>query len=215
MLGSFAIGYERFCRGILTVFVVNVALIAHTLLGLVVGGLFPSIAAAYATYRSWLLSADRGWTVRETWCAFHAAWRAELRSANLFGWATAAVWAALGYAYWLVLHNDMGPAGYASSGVLLVALVCWGLFTMLSWAVRANFAESNRWAARMALQMVVARPACSLILVVLFLVTVCAWAMWPGILMVFGVSAPILVAEYVASVFGRLPGMVRADGRRL
>ena len=215
MFASFAIGYERFCRGILTVFVVNVAMLVHTVLGLVVGGLFPSIAAAYATYRSWLLAADRGWTVRETWSVFHTAWRAELRSANLFGWATAAVWAVLGYAYWLVLHNDMGPLGYAASGVLLMTLVFWGLFTLLAWALRANFAETNGWAALMTLQMVVARPLCSLLTALLFLVTVCVWAMWPGILAVFGISVPILLSAYVAYVFGKLPGMCRADGRPL
>ena len=54
----FAVGYEFLCRIIMMIVVVNVAFVAHTLLGLIVGGLFPSVAASYATFRSWLLDVD-------------------------------------------------------------------------------------------------------------------------------------------------------------
>ena len=44
----FAVGYEFLCRIIMMIVVVNVAFVAHTLLGLIVGGLFPSVAASFS-----------------------------------------------------------------------------------------------------------------------------------------------------------------------
>ena len=44
----FAVGYEFLCRIVMMVVVANVAFLVHTLLGLVVVGFFPSIAATYA-----------------------------------------------------------------------------------------------------------------------------------------------------------------------
>ena len=81
-----ALTYERLCRIVLMVFVVNVAMLVHTLMGLIVGGFFPSIAAAYATFRTWLIDEDQSWRVRQTWTVFHRAWKDELTQANLFGW---------------------------------------------------------------------------------------------------------------------------------
>ena len=46
MLARFSVAYERFCRLLLTIFVVNIAMLVHTLLGAVVLGFFPSCAAA-------------------------------------------------------------------------------------------------------------------------------------------------------------------------
>ena len=54
-----ALTYERLCRIVLMVFVVNVAMLVHTLMGLILGGFFPSIAAAYATFRTWLIDEDQ------------------------------------------------------------------------------------------------------------------------------------------------------------
>ena len=45
----FAVGYEFICRIIMMIVVVHVAFIAHTVMGLVVAGLFPSIAASCST----------------------------------------------------------------------------------------------------------------------------------------------------------------------
>lgn len=44
----FALGYEYLCRIVLMLIVCQVAFIVHTIMGLVVGGFFPSIAALYA-----------------------------------------------------------------------------------------------------------------------------------------------------------------------
>lgn len=38
MLARFSVAYERFCRLLVTIFVVNVAILAHTLMGAVVLG---------------------------------------------------------------------------------------------------------------------------------------------------------------------------------
>ena len=62
-----ALTYERLCRIVLMVFVVNVVMLIHTLMGLILGGFFPSIAAAYATFRTWLIDEDQSWRIRQTW----------------------------------------------------------------------------------------------------------------------------------------------------
>lgn len=40
MLARFSVAYERFCRLLVAIFVVNVAILAHTLMGAVVLGVF-------------------------------------------------------------------------------------------------------------------------------------------------------------------------------
>ena len=91
-----AVTYEYFCRIVLMILVAHVAFIVHTLLGLIIGGFFPSIAATYATYRTWIVDVkDRSWTIRQTWTTFHEAWKEELKTANAFGWPQFAVWALL------------------------------------------------------------------------------------------------------------------------
>lgn len=75
----FAMGYEYFARIIMMILIVHIAVIVHTLLGLVVCGFFPSLAASNTTYRTWLLEVeDRSWTVKHTWTVFHRAWKQEL-----------------------------------------------------------------------------------------------------------------------------------------
>lgn len=207
--GAFARGYEKVCRAILLVFVINVAIVAHTLLGIVVAGFFPSIAAGFSTYRSWLLDSDREWSVKQTWMCFHRVWKQELISANQMGWALAAAWALLGYSMFLVLSNDMGVAGYASSGLLLLAVVILSLLSLMVWAVRANFAETNRWAAHVAMVMIIARPACSLLLIAVAILAVLATFTWPGILAAFGLSLPIGLTQACVWAAARLPGMSR------
>ena len=89
MLARFSVAYERFCRLLLTIFVVNIAMLVHTLLGAVVLGFFPSCAAAQTTFRTWLRAEDRSMRAKEVWGIFHDAWTNELKQANLFGWPLA------------------------------------------------------------------------------------------------------------------------------
>lgn len=205
---GFALKYEFVCRVILMIFIVNVAFIVHTVMGLVVAGLFPSIAATYSTYRSWLLDVDdRSWTVRRTWVTFHRAWKDELVQANVFGWPQFLIWALIIWEYWLVQNNDMGRIGYAVSGVLLLLNLIYGLFVFMSWAIRANFDEGFMWTLRTSLSMVIARPMCSLMVFCLFLLTVWAYWQWPGLLMTFGIGVPVFATMMAVYSWGRLPGM--------
>ncbi|KAB8289574.1 YesL family protein [Bifidobacterium avesanii] len=204
----FAVGYEYVCRIILMILVVNVAFIVHTLLGLVVGGLFPSIAAAYATYRSWLIDVqDRSWSVKRSWLTFHRAWWQELGPANLFGWPQFLVWALLVWEYWFVQHNDLGRVGYGVSGALLVLNLIYGLFVFVSWAVHVNFDEGPVWVLRTSLAMVIARPMCSLMVLCLFVITVWAYVQWPGLFVALGAGVPTFATMMAVYSWGRLPGM--------
>ncbi len=60
MLARFSVAYEVVpaVRSV-AIFVVNVAILAHTLMGAVVLGFLPLFAAAQATFRAWVLSEDR------------------------------------------------------------------------------------------------------------------------------------------------------------
>ena len=209
MLRSFAVGYERFCRIVLMIAVTHVAFLVHALMGVVVIGLFPSISATYTTYRTWWLDEDHSWSIRQTWTVFHRAWKDELAGANRFGGSQALLWLLLIFDYWVVNFHDAGKLGYASAGVLLIGMVFYGLFCSLSWAIRANFNESGWWIVRMTLQMVIARPLCSLFLTALVILTVCAWMTWPGLIPAFGVALPVFFIIMAVGKFGKVPGMAR------
>ncbi|MDF1489630.1 YesL family protein [Tessaracoccus caeni] len=202
-----ALGYERAARIVMMIFVVNVAFVVHTFLGVVIAGFFPAVAASYATFRTWAVSTDKTWTVKRTWVTFHRAWKDELGGANAFGWPQLAVGLLLVWDYYLANWNDMGVFGIAVSGVLLLVNVFYWLFVLASWAVRSNFNERPWWIIRTSLQMVLARPLCSLMIVVLLVLTVWAWTQWPGILMTFGFAVPIFAVVVAVYSFGRLPGM--------
>ena len=101
----------------------------------------------------------------------------------------------------------MGQLPPVFHSVLLVVLVVYGAFSMLFWAIRANFDENIRWCVKMTLQMLLCRPLCTLCLLVVFLMTVLVWLPWPGVLLAFGLSLPVLVAVGCVYFFGRIPGL--------
>lgn len=204
-----AAGYERFARIILMVFVTNVAFVAHTALGGVIIGFFPSVSATATIFRTWLLTGagSRSWTVRQTWTLFHQAWRADIGGANAFGWPQLGVWALLVWDYYLVNWNDTGLIGLGVSGVLLLANVLYGVFVLISWTVRANFNERPWWIVRTSLRMVLARPMCSFSTMALSLLTAWVWSNWPGLLVTFGFALPMLGVVIAVYSFARLPGM--------
>lgn len=204
----FALWYEYICRIIMNVVVVHIAFLAHTLLGAVIIGFFPSIAATNTTYRTWLRDVDdREWKVRQTWRVFHSAWKKELRSANLFGYPQFILWAFLLWDYYLANTNSMGRVGIGISGVLLLINIFYGIFVFLSWIVRADFDERPGWIIRYSLSMVIARPLCSLMLLILTALVMWAYSRWPGLAVAFGVAIPMFVATISVYSFGRLPGM--------
>lgn len=204
----FAVGYEFICRIIMMLMVCQVAFIVHTVMGLVVGGFFPSIAALYTTFRTWLLDVnDRSWTIKQSWVTFHRAWKAELAGANVFGWPQFIIWLLLIWDYYLANWNDMGRIGYAVSGILLVINVLYGLFVLVSWAIRANFDEKPMWVVRTSIAMVIARPWCSFMIIVLFIAIVWAYYTWPGLGVALGMTVPVFLAMMAIYSFGRVPGM--------
>lgn len=204
----FAIGYEFVCRIIMMLMVCQVAFIVHTVMGLVIGGLFPSIAALYATFRTWLLDVgDRSWGIKQTWTVFHRAWKQDLIGANIFGWPQFLIWVLLVWDYYIANWNDLGPVGYGVSGVLLVINVLYGLFVFVSWAIRSNFDEKPMWVVRTSLSMVIARPVCSIMVAALFCVTVWMYYTWPGLGVALGVTVPVFFAMMAVYSYGRVPGM--------
>ena len=139
MLARFSVAYERFCRLLLTIFVVNIAMLVHTLLGAVVLGFFPSCAAAQTTFRTWLRAEDRSMRAKEVWGIFHGAWKNELKQANLFGWPLAVCWVVLAIDYYMMNWHARGTFDVAVSGILFVLALVLLAFTMLVWVVRANY----------------------------------------------------------------------------
>jgi hypothetical protein len=95
----------------------------------------------------------------------------------------------------------------AVSGVLFVLALVLLAFTMLVWVVRANYDERPLWIVRTTLTMIVARPLCTLLQIGLALLAILAWAQWPGLLMVFGMSLPMFCTAWIVYSFGRIPGM--------
>lgn len=83
----FAVGYEFLCRIVMMVVVANVAFLVHTLLGLVVVGFFPSIAATYATFRTWLLDVEivHGVSRAHGVPSIRHGWRSLVRQINSVG----------------------------------------------------------------------------------------------------------------------------------
>lgn len=209
----FALGYERLARVVMLVAVVHVAVLAYTICGLVAFGLFPSIGAAFATYRRWLMSEDRSWGIRQIWAAFHAAWRTDLRAANMFGWLLAIPALLLLWEYWFVQHNDLGQPGIVASGVLFVVNLVYLLMTCVGWAVRSHYAERIGWVVRMSASMVVSRPLCSLFIVLLLITIGFAYYTWPGLAAALGVAVPIFAIMAAVYAWGGLPGMGVHDGQ--
>ncbi len=207
MLARFSVAYEHFCRLLVTLFVVNVAILAHTLMGAVVLGFLPSLAAAQSTFRTWLLSEDRSMRAKEVWKTFHGFWKSEFKRANLFGWPLVVLWAVVIVDYYVMNWHARNDFDIAISGVLLLIIVILAVFSSLVWVVRANYDERPLWIVRTTLAMIVARPVCSLLQAGLLILTVLVWAQWPGILMVFGISLPMFCVIWIVYSFGRLPGL--------
>ena len=123
MLARFSVAYERFCRLLVAIFVVNVAILAHTLMGAVVLGFLPSFAAAQATFRAWLLSEDCSMRAKEVWKTFHGFWKSEVKRANLFGWPLVIFWAVVIVDYYVMNWHARGDFDIMVSGVLLLIIV--------------------------------------------------------------------------------------------
>lgn len=212
-MSSFSERYVNAARLVLIAFITFIASIAHTMLGLVVAGLFPSVAATVGVFRRWALAEDHTWTIKETWLLFHRLWRAELGRANVLGWIEAVLWAVLLFDYWVVNFHVTNAFGTFLAGFLLFLMVFVLLATVVSWVLHAHFNEPVRWIVRMTLQMIIARPLMSLILAASELAVLAAYWQWPGLLMTFGLSIPSAVSTWVVWQYGHLPGFNPEDKR--
>ena len=209
-MSLFAERYVTAARFVLVAFITVVASIAHTLMGLGVAGLFPSLAATVGVLRRWALAEDRTWTITETWRLFHRLWKAELVGANSLGWLEAGLWAVLLFDYWIVNFHVTSVFGTFLAGFLFLLMLFVLLVTVVSWVLHAHFDEGVTWVFRMSVQMVIARPLMSLILACAELAVLALCWQWPGLFMTFGWSFPAAVAVWVVWQYGRLPGFMPA-----
>lgn len=164
-----ALGYEKRCRIIWILFVLHMCFLIHTLMGLIIAGFFPSLAATYATIRTWFLDDDDRWTWRTAWTVFHDVWKTDCGAANLFGWMQVMIGLFLGWDYYLVQTHNFGHLfTVAVSGVLLVVNMFYWLFAIMSWLIRAHFQENTWRIVRMSIAMSIARPLSSVCIIVFF-----------------------------------------------
>lgn len=210
MIDSIALRYEAACRAVVVVFVVNAAMILYALRGAIVLGAFPSIAAAYSTYRTWLLDEDRSWTASRAFRTFGEAWRAEFPRANGPGWALTAIWLVLLLDHRILQRAEVDELGLVASGILVLVMAFSAVFTPLFWAVRANFDEPGRWLVVRTAQMVIARPLCTLTVIAAELVVGWTAVQVPAAAVLMGPAATIFVVCAIVFSFGRLPGMSAA-----
>lgn len=205
-MGTFAVRYEAACRFVLMLAVIGGSMVLFTLRGAVVAGLFPSIAAVCATFRTWILDADRSWSVVHTFRVFSEAWRDEFPRANWPGYGIAAVWAVLLVDYRILSQVALDAWGSAASGVVIVVTILFAVFSLAFWVVRANFDEPVGWLARTTAQMIIARPACTLVLLALMFLTIWLAVTAPALAFIAGPPALIFAAVGVVYAFGRLSG---------
>ncbi|MFT8356215.1 MAG: YesL family protein [Bifidobacterium aquikefiri] len=203
-----SLGYEYLARIVMMIVVVNIAIIVHTLFGLVAAGFFPSISAAYSTYRRWILSVDdRSWSITKTWKVFFHEWKSDFVGANVFGWIQFVVWAVLLWEYWFVQQNNLGQMGFAVSGILLVLNIIYILFVLESWAIRSHFNERAGWIIRTTFTMILVRPICTFFVLVVVLLVGVAYYKWPGLMVACGISIPIFTTMMCIYSWGKLPSM--------
>lgn len=211
---ALALGYERLCRGILLVAVVNALIMVHALLGLMLLGLFPAVAAAMTTLRSALLDEDRTGGVMHTVRLFHGAWRAELGPANRLGWAQLVAGALLAWDYYLVNWNPLGGTlGIAVSGILLLVLAGYAVVCLISWVVHAHVDAGAVPAMRMSALLALTRPLCAVGVAVTAGAVVASWRAWPGVGLAFGPAMLLGAVLLVVAATGRLEGL-RIEGLR-
>jgi uncharacterized membrane protein YesL len=178
----------------LRLFLLNVLWLLYTLRGGVVFGVFPATAAVHAVLRRDVIRP--GDTGRAPLRAeFAAAWRAELRSANLIGYALTAAWVLL-----LAEHRLLTSAG-AQGLAAGVAAVLWFAAAVLFlvsgsvWMLAVHFDEGPVATLRRAAVLVLARPLTAIGTAAVLATTLCVYYVVPGLIPVFGVAVPALLTS--------------------
>lgn len=216
-MSKFAVRYEEFCQVVLQLLVVNAAIVWHTLKGFIVLGIMPSIGATHALYRTWLMDADRHWSLSRTWRTFAEAWHKDLGSANKTGWAFAGFWALMAVDFAIMENAEVGTLGLIASGLLIATGVGALAFTPTYWLLRSHYDEPPRELLRSTVRLVLARPAYTAVLLASAFIALWLTITWPAITFFLGLAPLILAVCAIGYSFARVPGMSahdRAESRR-
>ncbi|MFI6426848.1 YesL family protein [Promicromonospora sp. NPDC050880] len=183
----------------------------HTVRGGVVLGVFPATAAVHEVLRHDLMSddiAERQGLLAE----FDAAWRANLRGANVLGYALTLLWAVLLVERQLLAGVGSGLAGAAGS-LLWFAAAFLAVATAQVWPLAAHYDEAPLRHLRRAATLVLARPVTALGTASAGGVILAAYYLVPGLVPVLGVAAPALATTFCLRRSGILPTPATPHGR--
>jgi uncharacterized membrane protein YesL len=137
---------------------------------------------------------------------FAEAWRDEFPRANWPGYGIAAIWTLLWVDYRILSQVALDAWGSAASGVVVVVTLLFAVFSLVFWVIRANFDEPIAWLARTTAQMIIVRPACTLILLALMLLAIWLVVTAPALAFIAGPPALLFATVGIVYAFGRLPG---------
>lgn len=175
----------------------------HTLRGGVLLGAFPATAAVHEVLRRDLMSDDIS-ERRGIWTEFDAAWRSNLRGANLLGYSLTLLWAVLLVERQLLAGAGSGLAGAAGS-LLWFATAFLAVACALVWPLAAHYDEAPVLHLRRAATLVLARPVIALVTASAGGVILAAYYLVPGLVPVLGVAAPALATSFCLRRSGILP----------
>ncbi|MFI2363368.1 YesL family protein [Promicromonospora sp. NPDC019610] len=175
----------------------------HTLRGGVLLGVFPATAAVHEVLRRDLMSDDIA-ERRGLWKEFDVAWRANLRGANLLGYALTLLWAVLLAERQLLAGAGTGLAGAAGS-LLWFATAFLAAACAQVWPLAAHYDEAPVVHLRRAATLVLARPLIALTSASALGAVLAVYYLVPGLVPVLGVAAPALATSYCLRRSGILP----------
>jgi uncharacterized membrane protein YesL len=175
----------------------------HTLRGGVVLGAFPATAAVHEVLRHDLMSDDLSERCG-LWTEFDAAWRSNLRGANVLGYALVLLWAVLLTEQQLLAGTSNGLAGAVGS-LLWFAMAFLAIAGALVWPLAAHFDEAPAALLRRAAMLALGRPLIALASAAALGGVLAVYYLVPGLVPVLGVAAPALVTSFCLRRSGILP----------
>ncbi|UFU06658.1 YesL family protein [Ruania halotolerans] len=196
--------HQRIGRFGLRLLCLHVLWLAWTLRGGVVFGIFPATSAVHGVLRDDARFARQhpdDWPpLRGLRARFAQLWRAEFAAANRLGTLLGVIWAVLLVDRVLVTRLDFSSLGGPESlgpvlaGAHTVAGVVLALLTMVVWPLQAHFDDGARVLLRRSLVLVAGRPMIAALTAAGGGLVVCAYYLVPGLVPVFGVTAPAAMA---------------------
>ncbi|MFC0674617.1 YesL family protein [Brachybacterium hainanense] len=177
----------------LRLFLLHLLWVLGTLAGGVVVGVFPATAALHAVLRSdqheaALEREDRLPPSRPgLWHEFWSAWRTELVRANTIGLVLVLLWGLLAADRAVVLAG-VGAATPLVSGLVVALTVATLLLSATIWPLAAHFADPLPRLWRMAMLLLLSRPALTLSIGAVLAASVWLLGRIPGLIPVFGIA---------------------------